>query len=192
MTLTMTVDNRFTEITRRFADQPDTERRALVSEAVGHTIPFVGTAGLFIETMTPTEVAVRLRDRRAVHNHVGGLHAAAMTLLAETATGLVVAQNVVAASVPLLRALEVQFRRRAEGSLHAVATLTAAEAERIQTSEIGKLDVPVRLTDESGAHPVECAMHWAWMPARRVPGLGATEAAAQEDGSAPPSGRPLS
>ena len=168
----MPVENRFTEITRRFADQPDAKRRTFVSEAVGRVIPFVGTAGLFIETMTPTEVAIRLRNERKVHNHVGGLHAAAMTLLAETATGLVVAQNVAAASVPLLRALEVQFRRRAEGSLHAVATLTPDEAEQIQTSEIGKLDVPVRLTDQSGAHPVECAMHWAWMPTRRLPGIG--------------------
>ena len=132
-------------------------------------IPFVATAGCFIEAYTPTRVAVRLDNREAVQNHLGGLHAAALALLAETASGLVVAINVPAASSPLLRTMDVSFERFARESVQAEATLTNREAERIQSRPIGKIDVDVALTvpgeDES---LVSSTLQWAWVPSDRL------------------------
>lgn len=164
----MPVENVFTRIVDRCAALPEAERPAGLTQGVGEAIPFVATAGLRVEVMTPTEVAVVLPDEARAHNHIGGLHAAAMVLAAETATGLVFALNVPGASVPLLRSLGAEFRRRAEGRLRAVATLTPEETERIRTRAIGKCDVPVTLADESGEEPVACTMRWAWMPRSRA------------------------
>lgn len=164
----MAVDNRFTRIVHRYGWLPEPLRRPLISWAIGRTIRFVGTAGIAIENFTPTCVVARLADRRRVRNHVGGLHAAAMVLLAETVTGLVVALNVPGESVPVLRTLEVSFQRRAEGALTAEATLAPEEATRIQSASIGKIDVPVTVTDAADHTPMACTLQWAWLPKARA------------------------
>lgn len=164
----MAVDNRFTRIVQRYGWLPPSLRRPLISWAIGRTIRFVGTAGVAVEALTPTRVTARLANRRRVQNHLGGLHAAAMALLAETVTGLVVALNVPGESVPVLRTMEVTFHRRAGGTLTGEATLAAEEAARIQASPIGKIDVPVRVIDASDHAPIACTLQWAWLPKARV------------------------
>ena len=164
----MAVDNPFTRIVQRYGWLPESLRQPLISWAIGRTIRFVGTAGLDIETLTPTRVAARLANRPRVQNHVGGLHAAAMVLLVESVTGLVVAMNVPGESMPIIRTLDVSFQRRAEGALTAEATLAPEESDRIQTSPIGKIDVPVTVTDAADRAPIDCTLQWAWLPKERV------------------------
>jgi acyl-coenzyme A thioesterase PaaI-like protein len=164
----MAIDNSFTRILHAHADRPPEERIRAITEAVGETIPFVKTAGLVVETYTPTQVTAVLPHRPEVENHVGGLHAAAMALLAETATGLVVALNVPGESVPVIRSLHVDFRRRAAPPLRATATLSDDEAERIRSRPIGKIDVPLTLADATGEAPLDTAIQWAWLPKRRA------------------------
>lgn len=163
--------NPFAEIADRYADLPDRLRRPLVTQAVGEVIPFVSTAGCFIEAYTPTRVAVRLDNRTAVQNHLGGLHAAAMALLAETASGLVVALNVPPASDPLLRTMDVSFERFARQAVEAEATLSDEATERIQSRPIGRVDVDVRLTaPEDDETLVSSQLQWAWLPEERLSG----------------------
>ena len=53
-----------------------------------------GAAGILIDKLATDEAILRLRNRRRVQNHIGGIHAAATALLAESATGAVFAMNV--------------------------------------------------------------------------------------------------
>lgn len=161
-------DNVFARIARRHAGRPPEARKRLLTKDVGEAIPFVGTAGLEVEVVRPTRVVVALVPARATQNHVGGTHAAAMTLLAETATGLIVAQNVPGESVPVLRTLGVEFQRRAEGALRATAQLDVEQVERIRTRPIGKVEAPVSVVDESKQTPIEATLRWAWLPRRRA------------------------
>ena len=160
--------NPFVRIAQEHADVPESERTARLSQAIGDTIPFVRTAGCSVEAYTNTHVAVQLEDREAVHNHIGGLHAAALALLVETATGLVVALNLAPPAVPLLRTMTLDFQRRARGAVRADATLTEADADRIHERPIGKIEVPFRLTDTHDAEPVTGTMQWAWIPEDRL------------------------
>ena len=57
-------------------------------------VPFTGTAGVQFVSLTPERVEVRLANEHRVRNHIGSVHASAMNLLAETATGMVVGMNV--------------------------------------------------------------------------------------------------
>lgn len=161
-------DNVFARIARRHAERAPEERARFLTRDVREAIPFVGTAGLTVETLRPTEVVVRLTPGRPTANHVGGTHAAALTLLAETATGLVVAQNVPGESVPVLRSLEVDFQRRAEGPLQATAQLTRDTVERIRARPVGKVEAPVAVTGADGEAPLRAALRWAWLPKRRA------------------------
>ena len=64
-------------------------------------VPFTGTAGLEFVEMTPQRVEIAITNHKRVQNHIQGVHAAAMTLLAETATGMVVGMNVRDDCLPL-------------------------------------------------------------------------------------------
>jgi acyl-coenzyme A thioesterase PaaI-like protein len=160
--------NPFVRILHAHANKPPATRRQAVTDDVADVIPFVGTAGLTIEAYTPTRVEAILANNPHVQNHIGGLHAAAIALLAETVTGLVVALNVPDESVPVLRTLDVSFKRRAEAPLRAEATLSDADAQRIRTSSIGKIIAPMTATDASSRAPIKAALQWAWLPKSRM------------------------
>jgi len=167
----MPASNPFADIAARYADVPVPLRRPLVTEAIGEVIPFVDTAGCSVEAYTPTRVAVRLDNRTAVQNHLGGLHAAALALLAETASGLVVALNVPPASAPLLRSMDVSFERFAQHAVQAEATLTPEETDRIQSRPVGRIDVAVTLTAPEDDEPLASStLEWAWLPEERLNG----------------------
>lgn len=164
----MATDNPFARILHAHAGKPPEARQHAITADVAKVIPFVGTAGLRIEAYTPTHVEATLANTLRVQNHIGGLHAAAIALLAETVTGLVVALNVPDESVPVLRTLDVSFRRRAAPPLHAEATLSDAKAERIRASAIGTIDVPVTTADASDRAPIQATLQWAWLPQHRM------------------------
>jgi acyl-coenzyme A thioesterase PaaI-like protein len=127
-------------------------------------VPFTGTAGLDFAVMTPQRVEIAVANERRVQNHIQGVHAAAMTLLAETATGMVVGMNVRDECLPLAKELKVAFRKRTQGAMRAVATLTEQQRALMHSSDKGEVSVAVQVTDESGAQPIACEFIWAWVP----------------------------
>ena len=151
----------------KLESMPDFLQPKLRSWAIGRTIPFVATAGLRIETLEERKLVVTLENVNKVQNHIGTVHAAASALVAETATGLVVGMNVHDGAIPLMKSMTIDYVRRAEGGLKAVAELSEAEAQRLQTDEKGDLIVPVQVTDEDGEQPIVCQMTWAWVPKKR-------------------------
>ncbi|PEN13403.1 DUF4442 domain-containing protein [Longibacter salinarum] len=160
--------NPFREILQQHRDAGEDRRAEQITRAVGSTIPFMSTAGVNIDVYTPQRVVVTLPDRPPVHNHVGTPHAAALALLAEAATGLVVALNLSDGSVPLLRSMNVDFRRMARGTVHAEAALGEETQQRITRRPIGKVMVDVELLAD-GETAVTGALQWAWIPASRLP-----------------------
>ena len=89
-------------------------------------VPFTRTARVEFVEMSPSRVEVRLGNEPRVRNHIGGIHASAMNLLAETATGMAVGLNVRDDCLPLAKDMKMAFRKRATGALRAVAVLTDA------------------------------------------------------------------
>jgi acyl-coenzyme A thioesterase PaaI-like protein len=127
----------------------------------------VGAARIRFEKMTDTEVVLTLRNRRRMRNHIGQIHAAAMTLLAETATGMLAGMNVPDDKMPLIKLFTVRFARRTQGALKAVATLSAEQQEQMRSTDKGETLVTVRVTDETGEEVIVCEMLWAWTLRRR-------------------------
>jgi len=167
----MSTINPFVRIAARYADVPSPLQRPLVTKAVGEVIPFVDTAGCFIEAYTPHRVAVRLDNEHRVQNHLGGLHAAALALLAETASGLVVALNVPDGSSPLLRTMEVAFENFARDTAQAEATLSDDETAQMRSRPIGQIAVDVTLSvPDDDTTLVSGTLKWAWGPAERLAG----------------------
>ena len=75
--------------------------------------------------------------------------------------------NVPNSHLPLLKSMTVNYNRRMQGNLKAVASLSPTQIQEIESAEKGDLVVAVTITDESGQEPVECLMNWAWVPKKR-------------------------
>jgi len=139
----------------------------VLSFAVGRIVKLVGTTGCQFDLMTNEKVIISLQNKKKVRNHIGQIHAAAMILLAETATGMVVGMNIPDDKIPLIKSINTKFVARSKGAMKAVATLTTAQIEQIKTQEKGEVLVPVIVTDENNAEPIVTEMLWAWIPKKR-------------------------
>jgi len=70
--------------------------------------------------------------------------------------------------LPLAKELKVQFKRRTQGDMRAVAALTPQQRQLMQTQDKGEVVVPVTVTDASGQAPIECEFIWAWVPSKKT------------------------
>ena len=145
---------------------PANVRATVVSKILGKVVPYVGTSGLLYEEITSERVIVSIRNQHKVQNHIKNVHAAAMALLAETATGFIVGMNLPDDKLPLIKTLKVSYYKRTQGDMRAVATLTPEDIARIEREPKGEVLVPVIVTDESGGEPIKCEMLWAWVSKR--------------------------
>ncbi len=160
----MSSPNKLSRIVGKINLLPGAVRTPVLSLVLGRFVPFVGTSGARIEEMTEQRVVVLVDNRRRVRNHIGQVHAAAMALAAETATGFVSGMNVPDSKLLLCKSLKVDFKKRTQGAIRAVATLTESQRDDMRTLERGNVTVEVHATDEAGVEAIECEMVWAWIP----------------------------
>jgi acyl-coenzyme A thioesterase PaaI-like protein len=131
------------------------------------TVPFLGSAGIRFVSVEPDKAVLSLPDKRAVHNHLHGVHASAAALLAEATSGLLLALHLPDDKVPLLARMEVDYLRRIDGGLTAVARLDDATKRRIVDEPSGETTFLVDVRDDSGQVPLKAAMTWAWREKRK-------------------------
>ena len=158
----MTQTNRLSKLVKASSKLPQGIRSTLLSKAFGRVVPMVGSAKLRYLEITHDTVKVKIENHRAMQNHIGQVHACAMALLAETATGFVTGMNVPDSSIVLIKSLHVDFKRPSKGAMTAIATLTPEQRQLMQTDK-GETLVNVVVTDESGESPIQCQMLWAWV-----------------------------
>ncbi|MCO8109516.1 DUF4442 domain-containing protein [Acinetobacter indicus] len=155
--------NRLAKLVKATAKFPQVIRTTLWSKAFGRIVPMVGTAKLKYLEVSPAKVVVKIDNHKAIQNHIGQVHACAMALIAETATGFVTGMNVPDHSIVLIKSFKVDFKRPTQGAMTAVATLSAEQQHLMQHTEKGETLVAVEVTDESGEAPIQCEMLWAWV-----------------------------
>ncbi|MEN8778968.1 DUF4442 domain-containing protein [Glaciecola sp. HTCC2999] len=139
-------------------------QRFVLTRIFRYTVKLSGTVGQDILGTDLDSVTFRQKNRKKVQNHIGGIHAAGMALLGESATGFIVGVNLPGDKLPLLKSMHVDYTKRASGELIAVASLTQEQMTLMQTAEKGEVNVKVMVTDETGNAPIECKYVWAWIP----------------------------
>jgi acyl-coenzyme A thioesterase PaaI-like protein len=162
----MSAANKLNRIVSKLNLLPAPVRSRTISLLLGKMVPYVGTSRVRIEEMTEERVTVLVPNRRRNRNHIGGVHAAAMALAAETATGFVVGMNVPDSKILVIKSMKVDFKKRTTGALRATATLSREQREQIRAEDGGEVEVSVAATDSSGREPILCEMVWAWRPRR--------------------------
>ncbi|QIC61643.1 DUF4442 domain-containing protein [Acinetobacter schindleri] len=159
----MAKSNRLSKLVKASSRLPQGIRTALLSKTFGRVVPMVGSARIRYEQVSHDQVMVSMPNHKAMQNHIGQVHACAMALLAETATGFVTAMNVPDSAVVLIKSIKIDYKRPTQGAMRAIATLTAEQQQLMQSTDKGETLVQVVITDESGEAPIQCEMLWAWI-----------------------------
>ena len=163
----MPQENALSRIVDKINLLPEFARIRALSLFFGRAVPFTGTAGIRIELLTRERCVISLPNRKRVRNHIGGVHAIASLLIAESATGFMVGLNVPDDRVPVIKTVRADYVKRAKGDMRVVATLTPEQVELIRTTEKGETAVAVEIHDAEGREPIIIEMVWAWTPKKR-------------------------
>lgn len=163
----MAQTNRLAKLVKATSKFPKGLRSTLWSKAFGRIVPMVGTANIRYLEVDQHHVKVRLENQRNMQNHIKGLHAAAMALLAETATGFLTGLHVPDDRILLIKSLHVDYLKVVQGGLTATAQLILEQQRFIAEHDKAELSIPVTVVDDAGVEAIQCEMIWAWLPKRK-------------------------
>jgi len=159
--------NKLSRVVRKINTLPLFCQSFLLTRVFCGTVKYANTSNVTLLSVTNNEARLTMANKKKVQNHIGGVHAIAAALLSESATGIVFGMNVPDTHLPLLKSMTVNFNRRMQGALTAVARLTDEQIALIKSSDKGDMKVSVSVTDESGQEPIEVLMDWAWVRKKR-------------------------
>ena len=159
--------NKFSKAVKKIYTMPAFTHSFLLTKMFCTMVKYANTSNIKLLSVTNKRVKLMVANKKKVQNHIGGVHAICAALLAESATGIVFGMNVPDSHVPLLKSMTVDYQRRMQGALTAVAELTDEQIALINTEDKGDIAVAVTISDESGQQPIQCVMHWAWVAKRR-------------------------
>ncbi len=163
----MQANNRLGRLVGKIHQSPAFLQSWLLSQLFGRAVKFAGTAGICIRQLNFHQAVLVQNNFRKVQNHIGSVHAAAMALLGESASGFLVGMHVPDDRLPLLKSMQLNYVKRATGKLTAVASLSDEQIEQIRSQEKGEIGIKVQINDQLGVEPVIAEYVWAWVSKTR-------------------------
>lgn len=119
---------------RRLGGSPS--GRWLFSRLICRRAPYFASIAPRVELLEPGRCIVQIRDRRAVRNHIGTVHAIALCNMAELAGGLATDATIPDAMRWIPKGMSVRYLAKARGTMTATATVAviadAAVAQELQ------------------------------------------------------------
>jgi len=159
--------NKFSKAVKTIYSLPEFTHSFLLTKMFCTMVKYANTSNVKLLEVSKNKVKLTVANKKKVQNHIGGIHAVCAALLAESATGIVFGMNVPDSHLPLLKSMTIDYQRRMQGALTAVAQLTDEQIAMITSEDKGDIEVAVSITDESGQQPIECTMNWAWVAKKR-------------------------
>lgn len=142
---------------RRLAPLPG--GRWCFSRLLGFFVPYTGSIGATVEHFAPGHVIMSLRDRRAVRQHLGSVHAIALANLAEATSGLAMLTAAGDEVRGIVTRFDIVYRKKARGRLR-------AESRATPPTVVAPLDADVTatITDAQGDVVATATVTWRLAP----------------------------
>ena len=157
-------DNTLGRFLHRSRHWPASVRHFLLGRAFGRRVPYFRTTRCRVVSIDVAEVAVGVDFARRTRNHVGGVHAIAATLAAETAAGLLVGQHVADSSVVVVKIVHMDLTRSYRGSIRARARVPGQSVAAMRSDARGSIRVDIEVLDSAGERPMTGYMEMVWLP----------------------------
>ena len=135
----------------------------LFTRAVCWKAPYFGTIAPRITRLEPNLCEARIPDRRAVHNHIGTVHAIALCNLAELCAGVMTDASLPRGMRWIPKGMSVRYLAKARGALTGVAR---PEFEARVASEGYEWPVLVEVRDAAGELVFDASIAMWLSPAR--------------------------
>ncbi len=123
----------------------------LFSRAVTLRAPYFASISPLVRELRPGRCEVLVRKRRAVHNHIGTVHAIALCNMCELAGGLLIDSSLPRELRWIPRGMTVRYLKKAETDMSAVAEC----ALDLPADFRGDLVLPVVVRDSAGQAVME-------------------------------------
>src|ERR1700751_407573 len=120
--------------------------KQLFSRAVTLRAPYFATIHPLIEDLAPGRCEVSIRNRRAVRNHIGTVHAIAMCNMCELAAGVMIDSSLPRGLRWIPRGMTVRYLKKAGTDLRATVEADFDFAQDFR----GDVVLPVRVRDTAG------------------------------------------
>ncbi len=134
--------------------------RWLFSRIFGWLVPYTGTVRPLVVLFEPGHVRIRIRDRRAVSNHLNSIHAIALANVGEAASGLALVGALPPTIRGILVGIEVAYHKKARGTLEAECSCVIPEI-----SSPVDYEVQAHIRDEAGDEVATVTARWRLGPA---------------------------
>ncbi len=129
--------------------------KLLFSKAVGKAAPYTGTIGAEVLDLKPGYARVQMRDRKKVRNHLNSIHAVALMNLAEATTGLAMSSGLPEGARGILKALNIEYIKKARGLLTA-----ECHVDVVESTERRELETEGEIRDRSGDVVARATATW--------------------------------
>lgn len=132
----------------------------LFAIALAQMVPYSGSVGARVIELEPGLARLEMRDRRALRNHLGSIHAIALANLGELASGLAMSAALPQGVRAIVTGLEIEYLKKARGRITAESRVTLPPIT-------GDLEhrVQAELRDAAGDPVARVTARWRLRPA---------------------------
>ena len=108
----------------------------IFSKIVGRAAPYTSTIGAVVEELSVGSAIVRLKDRKAVRNHLNCVHAVALANLAEMTGNIAIAYSMPSNARFIVSGLSMEYLKKARGTIRAFCTCPIPESNERAEYEV--------------------------------------------------------
>lgn len=135
--------------------------KILFNQGLRRMVPYTGSVYPEVLELSPGFARIRVKDRRAIRNHLKSIHAAALMNMAEAASGLAFISSVPKDARAILVGFSIEYLKKARG------TLTAeCKTEPLSSNEKAEREIESIVKDESGAVVARAKAKWLVGPSK--------------------------